>query len=350
MSKLNDKDHPDASAQTLSPVTVENYWRQFRTMEKESAAKRSSGEPGEIAPFSDQDMIDDLLENAGGLKLGTLKTRRSALIYCLKGRSTEHLIEQLRDPEFIDRLAMSSSDGRKNSRRSKRHIPEDDFVKIQNKLLGMRDWGSRAHTFLSATIATGARPIEWINAKWIDRKSRIIRFKTAKSKCVNALNRVTPSNQSFKEGAVSYRDIEIEEGDMLDVVQQMENIYHLLNTADPVFSAENMDDELKSHYFKPYYECCRVAIWRACKSIFDDGRVYSFYDARNSFAANRRALHGHKASAMMGHSTPNTRTASHYANKYAAWSKYKNQSRASDDSPIETQTISVTLNIPSFHK
>jgi len=80
-------------------------------------------------------------------------------------------------------------------------------------------------------------------------------------------------------------------------------------------------ETLELEYQNSFYPMIRMAVRRACKAIFKDGRVYSPADARSTFAANRRAKLGlQQTKEDLGHSS-SVITRSHYAGPQKAWDR-----------------------------
>jgi len=78
---------------------------------------------------------------------------------------------------------------------------------------------------------------------------------------------------------------------------------------------------LEEEYQRNFYNKIRVAVYRACKTLFKDGRRYSPADARSTFAANRRAKMGFaQTQEDMGHSS-SVITRMHYAGPKKAWER-----------------------------
>lgn len=352
----------DTGEQKLAQRTIQQYRKLFRLMIREGQKRRWNGAEEDIYPISDKEIMEDLLENPRRLKFGTLNSMRSAMIYCIRGTVTEHLIEEMQSPDFTAKLKLAAlnpltENSTVRSRPKGRIIPEMDYIQLLSQLGQMKGIARNASVFLQATIATGARPVEWTNATWVDRNAGILRFKTAKSKSVNPFNRnSTVQGIKFKEGdeSISYRTVNVEPQHIEIVDKQVLLVRNLLNLSQPGLLAEDMSDDLKYSYFKPYFEKCRVVLHRACMKVFADKRTYSLYDARSTFAANRRALYGVKtAAAELGHNAEKIDQAvqAHYGNRHVAWQSYKKGNPNSQATVRQTyldSTIPVTYNLPKF--
>ena len=343
----------------LAQRTRDNYEETLRSMIRSAQRRRWDGsDEGRAVPISDQDLISDLLANPDHCGFQTLVKMKSALIYCMRGKSTEYLIETLQSPEFTLQLKAAAAS---NKPKGLKVIPEADFAKIEAQLQKTRGNGQKALVFLQATVVAGLRPFEWSHAFWEDRLGGRLRVKNAKNKVVNALNRRSSvPGVKFKEyanGEATFRIVQIDPADIELVDKQV------LLVRDAVIRESNgrlpdeIDDDFRYLCFKPYFEVIRVALHRACKRAFSDepGKIYSLYDARSTFAANRRARDGLRSAAgALGHNSDkiSKEIAAYYGNRYAAWSGYKHRpdllNTGQTDSERNTTgipTIPVTFNI-----
>lgn len=275
------------------------------------------------------------------------------------------MLRELYAHDIMDKLRAAAGAGRENSREKGRMIPEKDFWKIHYKLMTMKDWGIRAQHLMLAGLGSGARPIEWVNAKWINEPNGILRLQTAKVKNINAWNNVPPmffgeeddenppefsrayinqfrnkidqldllseqkeelNKNKFLENEVLFRDVYIEEEYRFVITMHMENIRFFFNTHDPNYTIWDMPSEIKAKYYRDvYYNHCRQSVYQACKKLFGTEKRYSPVDTRSTFSANRRAMKGNAAAAIeMGNASGGARIASHYSKKSLAWEKYRN--------------------------
>ena len=343
----------EESEPTLSKTTEENYQKLFKRMVKQGQDRRWNGELGFRYPITYKEIVEDLLENKRQSKFSTLYKMRSALLHCMEGKVAEELKLYMRTTEFMEKLRMAGGLGNPESRPSGRSIPESDYHKILAKLNAGKKNAQATLIFLKATVATGARPIEWLNAVWVDRPKGKLRLLSAKAKIRNALNSISDeTGRVFKEGedAKSYRIVTVNKEDIDVVDQQVLAVRRLLNNSDTGFLYDEMPQELRAQCFEPFYNKCRITLYRA--SLKETGISYSFYDARSSFAANRRARDGiASASAELGHNAekPDSNTAAHYANRYQAWSPYKQVNKANQNPAMLDQQngsyIPVTFNL-----
>lgn len=350
----------------LKPVTKETYLRHYKQMELEATQRRWNGQEGHIPYLEEEHILQDLLENPRGHKFNTLNSRRNALIYMYKKMGHVKMLKELYAPNFMEMLRAAAGQGMGNSREKGRMIPEQDYWLIHYKLGTMKQWGVRAQHLMFAGLGSGSRPIEWVNAQWIDEKNGILRLQTAKVKNINAWNNVPPMffveeddvdkkiestrsyidkmsekidkldiseeaknelrRNKFHEKEVLFRDVYVEPLFRSLTGQHIENVQLFFNTYDDNYTSSDMPNDLKAKYFREvYYNSCRQAVFQACRKIFGTEKRYSPVDTRSTFSANRRSIKGNYAAAIeLGNSAGGSRVAVHYAKKSLAWSKYRN--------------------------
>ena len=367
----------------LKPATLKNYDRQIQLMTREAIKKRSDGAEDHIPELTFLDLAQDLLENPNQTKVTTQKIRRSALIW----KMTELRIDenQVRAVlELLDPLTKikrkNGAAGLTNSRKPGRMIPYPDFVKFEEYLPTMRGnlkepkcWGSILLDFMRAGVASGARPNEWVGAKWLSKEDRILRLPTIKIKYENAWDRIpafslsqtendnqelnsltnptlmtTESRKKLsiemqiaritRQAALTdsekenlrkemqdsnqpiFRDVVIDPEYVESVQAHLDNLAHFYKSKIPDYTPEFNNKEFLSKYFNEFfYKRTRDYLYRACKSIFPDGKVYSLYDTRSTFSAIRKKAQGlEKTSEEMGHAGTSS-TTKNYAPMRDAW-------------------------------
>jgi hypothetical protein len=257
-----------------------------------------------------------------------------------------------------------------------RLVRDDDESEDEQSAGGV--WRRRAALALKAGVAAGCRPIEWLSADWIDRPAGILRIYSAKQKqraqgwqavppltfldaddelgqledrirwkeidaqvrdnafvrqvlFLKAIGLADPlvdevmASKRWDSGVLLFRDVVIDSDMQLDVDAQLTEVktYMKRKLERALKRGQSMDpSEMEDFWSKKYFNALRSAIWRVCRKVFTDGRLYSLADTRSTFAANRKALSGLKATAMaMGHVWPET-TRDFYAPARRAWTKY----------------------------
>lgn len=348
---------------------------------KQALAKREVNldEPVQITP---NDLVDDWLGSVGTKRPRTMNTHRSAILWVLRndqppGWATayDRLIE-IQQESVRSKGSESNEASPKRSRTPGRMLPEEDLVLLINTLVNMDEIGARAQYFLLAGVASGARPIEWPDAEWADKDKTILRIFTAKVKSRNAWNKIPPltftaddpdnevdqmhdstysrskdrlptwyemdferrlsslnltrdeledlRSARYLNGVRLFRDVAIETQDRTFVRLHLDSVKNLIasvqaNQKDSD-SAANMSVEtiFKKYYYQPVRHC----IWRACKKVFVDGRIYSPVDTRSTFSANRKSINGLEGAAKeLGHTV--TTAKDYYAPASKAWARYR---------------------------
>lgn len=330
----------------INPKTVRAYHDLRARMVRNAIARRTQRgqaitehtddsqaqhDPGYYTP-STRDLIEDLAKNEEGYKHSTLIKLRNAILYFAEMAEDFANAEYLRSKDFLEGLKSNEGDGNTNSRPSRRTIPEDHFNMIRAELLKSRKKnGRRIDAFLMATFATGARPSEWLSAKWIDIEKGIIEFKNAKSKSRSPLNTRKIDNlpeqlrikMQFKEKEISYRQVEIEPELIKYVIEHKQYLDGFMYEEWGKYPGTEVDGEWREKAFKSYFDSARITLHRVSEKLFGENNLYSLYDARSTYGANQRARLGtDKASKMMGHAV-GKKSIAHYGNSYKAWSGYK---------------------------
>jgi hypothetical protein len=261
-------------------------------------------------------------------------------------------------------------------------IPEEDFRPLIDFLESKPDedsgsiWRARAALALKAGVAAGCRPLEWLGAQWSDRESGVLRIYSVKQKTRQAWDKIPPLTfldaddelASIEDAArfmeidaivrhnefarkliflraleidghlideivglragggniSAFRDVVIEQDFHDDVDRHLAEVQNFMREEVAIFRRKNPESELRVEelFSNTYLSAVRGAIWRACRRIFLSERLYSLADARSTFAANRKALAGLKATAMdMGHAWPQT-TRDFYAPARRAWARH----------------------------
>ena len=174
----------------LKQSSIKNYERQIQLMTREAIEKRSDGAEDHIPQLTIKDLAQDLISNPKGTKVTTQQLRRAALIWKMTElRTDESLVREVLEilQPITQTKKKNGAAGLTNSRKPGRMIPYADFVKLEEYLPKVGDyrkesknWGPILLDFLRAGVASGARPNEWVGAKWLDKEKRILRLPTIK--------------------------------------------------------------------------------------------------------------------------------------------------------------------------
>ena len=387
----------DETPLALKASTTNTYMTIYRRCLARSIKLRQTtqDDPVSIAPIN---VVEDWLATVERSKPRYANTERSALLWAfanLKEPGWQEAYMRLRTV-VQERLTVSRDEQAKNERRSRepgRMIPEEDLSKLLNVLATMGVNGARAQWWLVAGIASGARPIEWPDAQWIDANETVVRIYTAKVKARNAWynvpaltftaedldnevdqlwggrnaknsgmsptwhdvdfeRRISTINLSDEEraelraaqienGVLLFRDVLIEPEYRTYVKLHMESVKRALEEGRAKIQAEGLPPKSDEDIFADdYFNPLRHTIWRASKKAFDD-KLYSLVDARQTFSANRKAaIGGAGAQADLGHVSYST-SRDHYAPASRAWRRYKNLGQQNHIAPQpvdQTQT------------
>ena len=326
------------------------------------------------------DLVTDWISQISETSKNTVNMQRTALLWAFdiyqhpgsaEARSKLKSISQ----SSILREADLDNPVTHRSRPSGRMIPQADMDLLTNVLNNMGLWGARSQWFLLAGVASGARPVEWPDAEWIDKKEGVLRIYTAKVKLRNAWHNVPPltftaedlDNETNKplfaaeedtqrvssmaawyerdfyrrtcmlrlteneqaeleaarylNGVKLFRDVVIEEKYRTFVSLHMDSV-KLVVEQYRAASVEQAALETEAIFSKIYYDKVGHCIWRACKKAFPTGLLYALVDTRSTFAANRRAANGLSSSAReLGHNLTTSRQ--FYAPASRAWGMYR---------------------------
>lgn len=388
-----DLDSGNFSAPELKASTIKTYKALYERATRRAISKRESN-PDEPVQISPMDIVDDWIDAQDQPKNKTGNILRSAILWhliTLQPTNWEPAYTRLKgiNPPKRRRLSEPLEDCRddsltENSSRSRepgRMLPEANFRLLINDLANKGVWGARSQWFLLAGVASGARSIEWPNAKWADKEKTVLRIITAKVKMRNAWDNIPPltftsselsdevkairakqgrgakNDQAYWEqvdferriasinlteseanelresrdetGVSLFRDVFIEPEYRIFLQLHMDSVRNCLerygdNGRHGMRKTESVDEVFARHYFNPARHC----IWRACKSLFPDGTLYSLADARSTFSANRKAQLGLlAASRELGHAGITT-SRDYYARANKAWRRYQPKPKA----------------------
>ena len=133
-----------------------------------------------------------------------------------------------------------------------------------------------------------------------------------------------------------FRDVIIDPEYADSVQRHLDNLQNFYKSRIPEYTPEYQDREILSHHFnEEFYKRTRDYLYRACKNIFPDGKVYSLYDTRSTFSAIRKKSQGiEKTAEEMGHSSTSS-TTKHYAPMREAW---HNLNKRRKPTPINIQS------------
>lgn len=308
-----------------SPQTEDAYLARVRQLQKWSLKKRSSpagDEPLHITPLQ---VVEDFLESSSQRGKSAFNLYRSALLwYLAQRRNRSELHEQA-----YRTLAASKIPPTKVQRNApkvisrKRTIPEADFNTLLNVLSANAkrtanrrgfNWAAATQWWMHAGMAAGLRPNEWEYAYWADDDMNTLMAPNSKQKVAPpALFRAgegTVYDQEFPaqprtpvEEAGGAHDQDLEEpDDTWDGLDEERGIKRPRpNSFRPIPIGQEARFWVDTHLvsiaeardkrgieFADYYEHCRQALWRACRTAFNGKKSYSLYSFRGQFTANKK--------------------------------------------------------------
>lgn len=339
--------------------------------------------PEDVINPTPADLIHNWERKSESGTYSTAAIERSALMWHLssaKPKGWEDAIATLKNriPKRSDFNANSDRISTKRSRAPGRMIPEAHLKTLIQHLTTLRTTGEatgqQAQWFLLAGIASGARPIEWRTAKWVDEPNGVLRIFTAKVKSRNAWDKIPPMTftaedldnemegitehptqgngenswyavdfsrrisginltaEELKElhdarylnGVELFRDVQIERHRKLYVTLHMQSVQACLERELKLQLNWPVEERQSADviFNKKYFDRIRHCIWRSCTVIFNGDAMYSLYDTRSTFSANRKGMVGGlEAARELGHSVTTSR--SFYAPASKAWAAYK---------------------------
>lgn len=370
----------ESVSRKVSEATAIRYHRYYLMLVNRAARSRDI-DPDFVTPA---DLVHEI-DTDPTLKSSTKNTYRAVVVWALDQEAFEFDPQVRADgikavQSFYPRLSRSREQVpglvERNSRARGRSIPEADLGPLLNALLSAKsssmNWARVTTAWLSAGIATGARPGEWETAYWLDRDSRILRVPNLKLKkhppfswthvpprlltraeadlmemieadpdnakaVLDAAQRqkaFITRNMAFFDQVESQTDTaNLEALDTLRRLRAWELHNRELAWRDievPYRWANSVDTQVTNvreflaggpdQTFERLFNGCRTALAAACKRAFPDGRRYSLYDTRSTASANMQATIGADvASMVLGHYMQRRRSIKHYAGQDRAF-------------------------------
>jgi hypothetical protein len=311
-------------------TSIATYHENSRTLEIKYSHEMNS-EDGILSPV---DIIRGLFLHSASISPATWRLYRSGFLYTMDERAQHFEQRGQPQPTLIRALAtlivVSAKPygaGRPQGVRAVRDksIPAKQFDKIITHLATAyserNQWARRSQSFAMATIATGLRPTEWVNAVIRPALPAEVPLGEAEAGWLA----VVVDTAKRKAGEPDWeRTIVVEPG-----VYQIHVRQHYEEIQAALAARADAHDAAKS-----YSRRCSTALGRACKELWPDGvrgkspiRI-TLYSLRHQARANVAAAYGaFVAAAMMGHSPwmgKNWYTGKHRANAYSGPRKVRN--------------------------
>lgn len=298
----------------IKPKTFENYRRHIKAMISYSwkkAAQESDGLSEVEEPLPLQ-LACDMVQRSD-IGMNTKLTYRSALLsLCVEHMNHDNSIRAIK--LLNDWYSAMKEAGLPKRRGKRRHIHELDYkILIRHLETQNSVWAFRAIWWLQAGLATGLRPTEWFSARWFDEGLNQLRVINAKEKISKLKEQRGDSNLEF--GLASVRTIPVHDSLERAMVQN-----HMHALREYIHNSGLEAEEA----FNKYYHSVRQAVYRACNSIWKGEKLYSLYDMRGQFSANKRSAHGPvEAARLMGHCCHRTPSRASYGVAQQAHSAFK---------------------------
>ena len=308
----------EGNSRARKPSTEKAYATNTRRLYKRSTSERST-DPQQPVVVTPLDVTEDLIARRGtGADQYWNLNRASLLWHLAKNRSQYEIFETA-----FQRLAATkqirSSQPKRKATIDKRTIPESDLSQVIATLDTMNrtvSWGARTRYWLQAGLASGARPSEWVGARWLNETTKetlcLLNRKRKRTAPIFSLvgpgqtihdveehnpERLVPGFEYDNETRI--RHVPIENNAAFWVGLHMGTLNDYLREV-----PESQEEER----YKKYFNMCRKYLREACLRAFNGKRLYSLYVMRGQYAANMKAEHPlEEVAARMGHS-PSGRT------------------------------------------
>ena len=352
---------PPAGKITLA--SQETYRHNAELVRRHSVRQRSPS-PDEPTDVTILESVEDLMARTD-ISPASQKAYRSAMLWLLSDRQDQSHDNRLAFAKLqtwrpasnaaigIIRPANSGPDAR-----GARKISEAHYRQIVDELTEMSiksEWARRTTVWVQATICSGARPIEWLDATWGSPDQSILAIRTAKEKVdeprfltrgaagaagsshvdADTDDDVLGATPLRVEGAL--REISIQRGfDRMVIRDHMRELEQFLAAE----RAETDDQRLEA--FRRYHHQCRTLLRRVVLKLWKGAKAYTLYTMRSQFQANQRAsvLDPAEVRKMMGHTTDVS--GSHYGRANQAFSRFKPEKAASEPGSKEAAQAAET--------
>lgn len=366
MSQSPERISPESQVQPVAEIPApgkitstsqDQYRAKAESLRRYSVGKRSR-DPEEPVGVSISEAVEDLVARRD-LSASSLMAYRSAMLWYLRD------LQDQSEPNrraYAMLLEMRAQEDAKPGRTKKKAIPEADYNELINELSEMATtstWALRAQAWVQATLASGARPVEWLDASFADADKTKLAIVTAKHhleppRFMTAAgsdaagdqppgNRTTADPIQYEEAgqgsgeeegeadtdqesparvAGDRRVVPLAPGmDRLATEMHLAYFNHVVPTDLPL--GKRLDG------FRKYHDQCRWVLRNACQRLWKGKKNYTLYTFRSQFQANQRARLGAKGAAgLMGHSTEMSTSTAHYGKANQAFARFKAEKAA----------------------
>ncbi len=332
-------------AAPIAERTKQAYLSLIQSAHHASVAKRTTD--WELpAMVSMTTVIDDYFSRED-IADTTRKTMRAALLWYIKsGLAGDN--EDTHQARLALEQSKSRSGPKPGSKSNKsKVIPLEDLNELLEELYGKGSksvWSYRTAVWIRAALASGARPIEWLDAQWLDPEKTTLKLRNAKLKMSapaflrnrpnstddTAKDLVEPKATPPRTTAVqddhgeTYRHVPIAAAHEREIVARHLEILATVIPPDlPVLEREEA--------FAMYYNTCRRYLNRTCGRLWGNKKCYSLYTMRGQFSANMKAAKGADFTAeVMGHTAADTPSAAYYGKANQAHPMFRGTRKGAD--------------------
>lgn len=173
--------------------------------------------------------------------------------------------------------------------------------------------------WIKAGLATGLRPIEWLDANWATKEKLALQTISAKTKIGKVAYMQEPHDGLSKQvmQPMELRQIPLFADDDKEVVNKMLNII----TARVPLHLQRAE---RQAVFNKLYLSVKQRLQTVCKQIYKGKKNYSLYTFRRQFSANAKAAVGSDATAeLMGHVNAQSPSTGYYGKANQAHRRFK---------------------------
>jgi integrase len=278
----------ELEAAPIKESTEKGYMKAVMAAHRHSQAKRTiDWEEPPIITMTE--VIQDLVQRED-LTRETKLVVRSALLWFIKSGKVAPSRDTTQALDILESLHVPR--GPKPKMNRPKAISEEDLGKLLDTLYTQAEkslWAFRSTVWIHAGLASGARPIEWLDAEWSDPEQTTLRIKNAKIKLLapafarnRAMTEDDPEVESLgyweSNDEDPYREVPLaKESDRSLVETQLQYIREA--------APRTMSEEGRRAEFEKYHAACALMVRRACRKIWGNTRTYSLYTLRDRFRA-----------------------------------------------------------------
>lgn len=338
---LNQNSTKNGSENTAAPIkerTRKGYLVSVRAAINHSTAKRTT-DWEEPAIVTLTQVVEDMISRED-LERSTKLTTRAALLWYMKSGEAKPGEDTLRARSILEKMSLPR--GPKTKIPRPKTISEEDLAKLLDDIYrraNKSSWAMRCAVWIHAGLATGVRPIEWLDAEWANEEQTSLRVKTAKVKLLApAFIREQVNDEDHEVDHLDYWEADNEnpyrEIPLLKESEQSMVDTQLQYIADAI--PRDMSEAKRRDEFSKYFHACRQILRRACRKIWAGKRAYSLYTLRSQFAANMQAARGADSTAeLMGHSSSDSPSTAYYGKWNQAHSRFKASKAPHREAPVQ---------------